>query len=44
MIVQGRHDNKHYGAAAVGAPDEKATEDCKELGNRVASLTLKLKS
>jgi NAD(P)H dehydrogenase (quinone) len=44
MIVQGRHDNKHYGAASVGAPDEKATEDCKELGNRIASLTLKLKS
>jgi NAD(P)H dehydrogenase (quinone) len=44
MIVQGRHDNKHYGAAAVGAPDQKATEDCKELGNRVASLTQVLKA
>jgi NAD(P)H dehydrogenase (quinone) len=44
MIVQGRHDNKHYGAAAVGAPDQKATEDCKELGNRVSSLALRLKS
>ncbi len=43
MIVQGRSDNKHYGATAVGAPDSKATESCKRLGKRVAELTVKLK-
>jgi NAD(P)H dehydrogenase (quinone) len=44
MIVQGRHDHEHYGAAAVGTPDEKAVESCKELGRRVATLTRKLKT
>jgi NAD(P)H dehydrogenase (quinone) len=44
MIIQGRHDGKHYGAAAVGAPDGKATEDCKELGNRIACLALRLRT
>lgn len=43
MIVQGRADEKHYGAAAVGNPQEKELKHCRELGRRVASLTLKLK-
>lgn len=43
MIVQGRSDNKHYGAAAVGAPTSEATESCQRLGKRVAELTVKLK-
>jgi len=43
MIVQGRADDKHYGAAAVGSPREKELESCKELGKRVASLVAKLK-
>ena len=38
MIVQGRANDKHYGAAAVGSPSEKELESCKELGKRVASL------
>ena len=42
MIVQGKAHNKHYGAAAVGSPNEKEIESCKELGKRVAKLTLKL--
>jgi NAD(P)H dehydrogenase (quinone) len=44
MIVQGRSDSKHYGAAAVESPDEKELETCKELGKRVADLVLKLKT
>jgi NAD(P)H dehydrogenase (quinone) len=44
MIIQGRYDHGHYGAATVGAPDEKANENCKELGRRVAILTKKLKT
>jgi len=43
MIIQGRADNKHYGAAAVGSPSKKELESCKELGKRVASLAVKLK-
>ncbi len=44
MIVQGRYDNKHYGAASVGAPGKQEIESCKELGKRVASLAAKLHS
>ena len=43
MIIQGRHDDKHFGPAAVEAPNEKDIEYCKEFGKRVASLVLKLK-
>jgi NAD(P)H dehydrogenase (quinone) len=43
MIIQGRSDDKHFGAAAVGAPHAKEIEYCKELGRRVAHLVLKLK-
>jgi NAD(P)H dehydrogenase (quinone) len=42
MIVQGRADDKHYGAAAVGSPREKELAFCKELGKRVANLVKKL--
>jgi NAD(P)H dehydrogenase (quinone) len=40
MTVQGRADDKHYGAAAVGSPNKKELESCKELGKRVASLVI----
>lgn len=43
MIVQGRANDKHYGAAAVGSPRERELESCKGLGRRVASLVTKLK-
>jgi NAD(P)H dehydrogenase (quinone) len=43
MIIQGRHDTKHYGAAAVGSPKEKELDSCRELGKRVAELAAKLK-
>jgi NAD(P)H dehydrogenase (quinone) len=43
MIVQGRSDDKHYGAAAVGRLKDKDIESCKDLGKRVASLVTKLK-
>jgi NAD(P)H dehydrogenase (quinone) len=42
MIVQGRHDHEHYGAAALGAPDKKAIESCKQLGKNVTELTVRL--
>ena len=43
MIVQGRSDDKHYGAAAVGLAKEKDIESCRYLGKRVANLVMKLK-
>jgi len=43
MIVQGRANDKHYGAAAVGSPRERELESCRELGKRVANLVTKLK-
>lgn len=42
MIIQGRSGNKHYGIAAVGAPDEKTVQLCEELGERTAILTKKI--
>lgn len=44
MIVQGRSDNKHYGAATVGKPGEDDIESCERLGKKVASLAAKLKA
>jgi len=43
MIIQGRTDDKHYGAAAVESPSKKEIKYCKKLGKRVASLAVKLK-
>jgi NAD(P)H dehydrogenase (quinone) len=43
MIVQGRSDDKHYGAAAVEAPNKKEIGFCNELGRRVANMVVKLK-
>jgi NAD(P)H dehydrogenase (quinone) len=43
MIVQGRYDNKHYGATAVEAPNAKEIESCKELGKRIANLASKIR-
>jgi len=42
MIVQGRHDNKHYGPTAVESPNKQEIESCNELGKRVASLAAAL--
>lgn len=43
MIIKGRADDKHYGAAAVGSPRERELEHCRELGRRTATLVIKLK-
>ena len=42
MIVKGDHGGAHYGAAAVGAPDEQAARSCERLGRSVATLAKKL--
>lgn len=43
MIIQGRSDDKYYGAAALESPDDEELKFCRELGKRTASLVLKLK-
>lgn len=44
MIVQGRADDKHYGAAAVKTPNESEIKLCRELGERVAKLVIRIKT
>lgn len=43
MIVQGRAEDKHYGAACIGTPDAKGFGLCRELGKRTATLAAKIK-
>jgi NAD(P)H dehydrogenase (quinone) len=38
MIIQGDPQGDHYGAVAIGAPDERATKECLRMGSRVAKL------
>ena len=42
MVVQGDAAGAHYGPVCVGAPDERAREDCLKLGRRVAALAARL--
>jgi len=42
MIVQGTTKGAHYGAVAFGEPDQRALNDCRGLGRRVAELVVKL--
>ena len=43
MIIQGRSNYAHYGAAAVEKPEKQEMKSCKDLGKMVASLVMKLK-
>ena len=42
MIVQGNPSGGHYGAVSVGAPNETALAECRNLGERVAKLAQRL--
>jgi NAD(P)H dehydrogenase (quinone) len=42
MIIEGSHHTPHFGAVAIGKPDEKSLKGCQELGKRVAVLVKKL--
>jgi NAD(P)H dehydrogenase (quinone) len=44
MVIQGRHDDKHYGPTALEAPNREETDSCKDLGEKVAKLATTLKS
>ena len=41
-IVEGCHQGGHYGPVSVGKPDEKAADECRALGGRVARLAARL--
>ncbi|MBN3039192.1 MAG: flavodoxin family protein [Candidatus Omnitrophica bacterium] len=43
MIVQGTSSGDHYGPVAIDSPDDRAAKQCKQLGQRVASLVRQLK-
>jgi NAD(P)H dehydrogenase (quinone) len=42
MVVQGDAEGDHYGAIAVGAPDERPRKECEKLGRRVAGLMVRM--
>jgi NAD(P)H dehydrogenase (quinone) len=43
MIIQGDPQGDHYGAVAIGSPDEVALVKCSRMGSRVAKLIKKIK-
>lgn len=43
MIIQGDFQGDHYGAVAIGAPDNRAKKQCLRLGGRLAALMKRLK-
>jgi NAD(P)H dehydrogenase (quinone) len=42
MIIQGDHKGDHYGAVAVGEPDERSRDQCLRQGRRVAELVKRI--
>jgi len=42
MVIEGTTGGGHYGPVALGSPDQKSAEECKQLGLRVARLVKKL--
>lgn len=42
MIIQGTSEGSHYGPVAVGKPDKRAENECRDLGRRAAELAVKL--
>ncbi len=42
MVIKGFSKTGHYGPVAFGAPDERARNECRLLGRKVAELAFKL--
>ncbi len=42
MIIQGDSRGDHYGPVAIGAPDNRSSKECRDLGARVARLVKRL--
>jgi NAD(P)H dehydrogenase (quinone) len=43
MVVLGSARTAHYGPVAVGGPDDRAKDECRVYGERIAKLSLALK-
>lgn len=43
MIIRGDSQGDHYGPVAIGAPDDRASKQCRKLGERVGELVKKLR-
>ncbi|OIN96586.1 MAG: flavodoxin [Deltaproteobacteria bacterium CG1_02_45_11] len=42
MVIQGLSQGNHYGPVSIGAPDEKAQDECVRYGKLIGQLTIKL--
>ena len=42
MIIKGDSKGSHFGPVSIEAPDQRAEEECKRYGKRIADLTIKL--
>ncbi len=42
MVVQGTATGDHYGPVSIGAPDRRASDQCRAYGQRIATLTKSL--
>ncbi|MFW6065600.1 MAG: flavodoxin domain-containing protein [Planctomycetota bacterium] len=42
MVIQGSPGGDHYGAVAIGDPDDRAREQCQKFGRIAAELAVKL--
>ena len=42
MVIQGIPKGDHYGPVSIGAPDDRASRQCRLLGERVAKLVRKM--
>jgi NAD(P)H dehydrogenase (quinone) len=42
MVIQGTATGDHYGPVAINEPDERASDQCRDLGRRVTDLARKL--
>jgi NAD(P)H dehydrogenase (quinone) len=42
MVIPGSPTGDHYGPVSIGAPDRRATDQCRAYGTRVAALAKKL--
>lgn len=42
MVVPGNVNGDHYGPVAVGAPDDRSAEQCRQMGKIIGQLTARL--
>jgi NAD(P)H dehydrogenase (quinone) len=42
MVVPGKASGDHYGPVAIGGPDQRCEKMCRESGQMIAELTVKL--